>query len=83
MLYQLLQEPSDPRSKDSKVIGIEHVSELVEWSVGNLRKDGLGSALDAGRIKVIAGDGRKGTYRPAAHTSDRRVGQSQGHGKRC
>ncbi|KAL1948970.1 hypothetical protein VTO73DRAFT_10776 [Trametes versicolor] len=60
VLYQLLQDPSDPRSNDSKVVGIEHVSELVEWSVGNLRKDGLGSALDAGQIKVIAGDGRKG-----------------------
>ncbi|OJT07557.1 Protein-L-isoaspartate(D-aspartate) O-methyltransferase [Trametes pubescens] len=60
VLYQLLEDPSDPRNKDSKVVGIEHVSELVEWSVGNLRKDGLGSALDKGQIKMIAGDGRKG-----------------------
>ncbi|KAI0370591.1 Pcmt1-prov protein [Pilatotrama ljubarskyi] len=60
VLYQLLQDPSDPRSKESKVVGIEHIPELVEWSIENLRKDGLGSALDEGRIKMIAGDGRKG-----------------------
>ncbi len=80
MLYQLLEDPSDPRNKDSKVVGIEHVSELVEWSVGNLRKDGLGSALDKGQIKMIAGDGRKGMYSTAAHTLYRRVGKGQGHG---
>ncbi|KAI0676316.1 protein-L-isoaspartate O-methyltransferase [Trametes maxima] len=60
VLYQLLQDPADPRSQDSKVVGIEHVPELADWSEENLRKDGLGAALDEGRIKVVAGDGRKG-----------------------
>ncbi|KAK2461149.1 hypothetical protein APHAL10511_006676 [Amanita phalloides] len=43
-----------------KVVGIEHVPELVEWSRENLRKDGLGKALDAKQIEVIVGDGRDG-----------------------
>ncbi|KAF8348500.1 protein-L-isoaspartate O-methyltransferase [Amanita rubescens] len=43
-----------------KVVGIEHVPELVEWSKENLRKDGLGNALDAKQIEVIVGDGRDG-----------------------
>ncbi|KAI8972829.1 Pcmt1-prov protein [Trametes punicea] len=60
VLYQLTQDPSNPRSLDSRVVGIEHIPELTEWSIQNLRKDGLGSALDAGRIKMISGDGRKG-----------------------
>ncbi|KAI0631273.1 Pcmt1-prov protein [Trametes polyzona] len=60
VLWQLLQDPEDPRSKESKVVGIEHVPELVKWSVENMRKDGLGPALDDGKIKMIAGDGRKG-----------------------
>lgn len=43
-----------------KVVGIEHVPELVEWSEKNLRKDGFGKSLDDKSIEMIAGDGRKG-----------------------
>jgi len=43
-----------------KVVGIDHIAELVDWSVGNLKKDGLGPALESGQIEMIAGDGRKG-----------------------
>ncbi|KAF5330163.1 hypothetical protein D9611_010564 [Ephemerocybe angulata] len=46
-----------------KVIGIEHIPELVTWSEGNLRQDGLGHALDSGAIEMVAGDGREG-YAP-------------------
>lgn len=46
--------------EQGKVVGIEHISELVEWSVDNLEKDGLGPALKAKQIEMIAGDGRKG-----------------------
>ena len=60
VLFQLLNDPSDPRSAESQVVGIEHIPELVEWSVQNLRKDGLGREIDDGRIKIIVGDGRKG-----------------------
>jgi len=39
-----------------KVIGIDHIQELVDWSVGNLEKDGL---ADKG-IQIVCGDGRQG-----------------------
>ncbi|KAG5652368.1 hypothetical protein H0H81_005230 [Sphagnurus paluster] len=47
-------------SPGGTVVGIEHIPELVQWSEENLRKDGLGHALDEGRIVMVAGDGRKG-----------------------
>ncbi len=61
VFYHLIQDPADPKSADGKVVGIEHIPELVEWSIENLRKDKLGPALDEGKIKMIAGDGRKGS----------------------
>ncbi|KAG6909500.1 hypothetical protein DXG01_017222 [Tephrocybe rancida] len=44
------------------VVGIEHVGELAKWSIENLRRDGLGKALDDGRIVIVTGDGREGPY---------------------
>ncbi len=61
VFYHLIQDPADPKSADGKVVGIEHIPELVEWSIENLRKDKLGPALDEGKIQMIAGDGRKGS----------------------
>lgn len=43
-------------------MGIEHIEELVQFSVDNLKKDGLGGALDDGRILIVEGDGRKGEH---------------------
>lgn len=43
-----------------KVVGIDHMTELVDWSVENLKRDGLGPALESGQIEMITGDGRKG-----------------------
>jgi len=40
-------------------VGIDHIPSLVDWSISNLRKDGLGPALDSGAIVMVAGDGRK------------------------
>ena len=48
-------------SPGGRVVGIEHVQELVDASLVSLRKDGLGPALDDGSIAVICGDGRKGS----------------------
>jgi protein-L-isoaspartate(D-aspartate) O-methyltransferase len=42
------------------VVGIDHVPELVEWSVDNLKTDGLGEALAKKEIEMVTGDGRKG-----------------------
>jgi protein-L-isoaspartate(D-aspartate) O-methyltransferase len=43
-----------------KVVGIEHIPELADWSRANLRADGLAPALDADSLVVLAGDGRAG-----------------------
>ncbi|KAK7681406.1 hypothetical protein QCA50_015498 [Cerrena zonata] len=43
-----------------KVVGIDHIPELVEWSVENLKNDGLTSTLDDKSIEMITGDGRQG-----------------------
>ncbi|KAJ2916534.1 hypothetical protein MD484_g3884, partial [Candolleomyces efflorescens] len=53
VLYHLVGE-------GGKVVGIDHIPELVDWSVGNLKKDGLGKALESKEIEIIAGDGRQG-----------------------
>ncbi|KAG1748393.1 protein-L-isoaspartate O-methyltransferase [Suillus paluster] len=42
------------------VVGVDHIPKLVDWSVENLRKDGMSSALDKGEIVMVTGDGRKG-----------------------
>lgn len=43
-----------------KVVGIDHIPELVDWSISNLKNDGLGDALEKKQIEMVAGDGRKG-----------------------
>lgn len=47
-------------SPAGKVVGIDHIPELADWSAGNLKKDGLGGAMERGEIEVMAGDGRLG-----------------------
>lgn len=43
-----------------KVVGIDHIPELVDWSISNLKQDGLGGAVDKKQIEMVVGDGRKG-----------------------
>ncbi|PSR77787.1 hypothetical protein PHLCEN_2v7710 [Hermanssonia centrifuga] len=57
VLHHLVSESPDT---PGKVVGIEHIPELVKFSVENLKKDGLGDALKDGIIEMLAGDGRKG-----------------------
>ncbi|EDR03761.1 uncharacterized protein LACBIDRAFT_295156 [Laccaria bicolor S238N-H82] len=47
-------------SPGGKVVGIDHIPALVDWSVQNLKNDGLGGAIDKGEIVMVAGDGREG-----------------------
>lgn len=47
-------------STKGKVVGIDHIQELVDGANSNLKKDGLGSNLDEGSILNVCGDGRKG-----------------------
>ncbi|XP_030637289.1 protein-L-isoaspartate(D-aspartate) O-methyltransferase isoform X3 [Chanos chanos] len=42
-----------------KVIGIDHIKELVDDSVNNVKKDDP-SLISSGRVKLIVGDGRMG-----------------------
>ena len=43
------------------MVGIEHIEDLVKWSIDNIRRvPQLAARLDDGRIKIVAGDGRKG-----------------------
>jgi len=43
-----------------KVVGIDHVQELVEESRKNVAKDGKQSLLDSGNLVLVRGDGRLG-----------------------
>ncbi|KDN48188.1 protein-L-isoaspartate O-methyltransferase [Tilletiaria anomala UBC 951] len=43
-----------------KVVGIEHIRELVEQSKRNLKADGLAPQLEQGHIQMVCGDGRLG-----------------------
>ena len=43
---------------NAKVVGIEHIKELADWSKENLRNDGI-EVGEAG-VKIIHGDGRLG-----------------------
>uniref|UniRef100_A0A3Q1JH80 Protein-L-isoaspartate(D-aspartate) O-methyltransferase n=1 Tax=Anabas testudineus TaxID=64144 RepID=A0A3Q1JH80_ANATE len=42
-----------------KVIGIDHIKELVDDSINNVKKDDP-SLITSGRVKLIVGDGRMG-----------------------
>ena len=47
--------------ESGKVVGIEHIDQLVQSSIENIRRiPRLASRLDDGRIRIIAGDGRRG-----------------------
>lgn len=61
-VFHHLVSPSDEPNVKGKVVGIEHIPELVDWSGENLKKDGLGKALADNEIMLVAGDGRLGVY---------------------
>ena len=45
--------------KSGKVVGIEHIPELVEQSKRNIKR-GNSNLLESGQIVLVAGDGRQG-----------------------
>jgi len=59
-LTAVLHHLVSSEGKAGKVVGIDHIPELVQFSVDNLKKDGLGRALDDGQIEMVVGDGREG-----------------------
>ena len=47
--------------ESGKVVGIEHIEELVKSSIDTIRQiPRLAARLDDGRIRIVAGDGRRG-----------------------
>jgi len=50
---------------NARVIGIEHIKELAEWSKENLRKDGV--RVGEGGVEIIHGDGRLGELSARFH----------------
>jgi protein-L-isoaspartate(D-aspartate) O-methyltransferase len=45
---------------NARVVGIEHIKELAEWSKDNLSKDGVRLGAMEGGVEIIHGDGRQG-----------------------
>lgn len=54
------------------MVGIDHIPELVDFAVSNLKKDGLTAQLENGSIVMVAGDGRKGRCQAANGRSSRK-----------
>ncbi|KAK6352827.1 hypothetical protein TWF696_004827 [Orbilia brochopaga] len=53
-----------------RVVGIEHIQELVDLSIRNLRKDPVhASWLDDGTITIVRGDGRRGYAEKAPYNA--------------
>ena len=48
------------KDASAKVVGIEHIDQLYQFSIDNLKNAGYETQLKDGTIKVICGDGRKG-----------------------
>jgi len=63
-LFHHLVSPEDSTTK-GKVVGIDHIQQLVDWSVENLKADGLQANTPDASIEMICGDGRQG-YAPGA-----------------
>jgi len=59
IFHHLIQKDDDD-IPTGKVVGIEHIPELADWSISNLKKDGLESSLSSKQIEVHASDGRLG-----------------------
>jgi hypothetical protein len=61
IFWHLVQQEDGGQTRETnQVVGIDHIPQLAKWADDNLRKDGLGDALDQGQMKVIKGDGRLG-----------------------
>jgi protein-L-isoaspartate(D-aspartate) O-methyltransferase len=60
VFWHLVKHDDSRAEREGLVVGIDHITELVEMAQQNLKKDGLGSALERRSIEVIKGDGRQG-----------------------
>ncbi|XP_052275373.1 protein-L-isoaspartate(D-aspartate) O-methyltransferase-like isoform X4 [Dreissena polymorpha] len=64
--YQVTISAPHMVGSEGKAIGIDHIKELVDGSLDNVRKDTkLSALLGTGQLTLITGDGRQG-YEPEA-----------------
>lgn len=59
-LAAVLHHLVSTEERPGKVVGIEHVKALTDWSIENFKRDGLGKALQDKLIEIHTGDGRLG-----------------------
>lgn len=50
------------KGETSRVVGIEHIPQLVDLSRENLINDGMDDVLRVGKVEIVHGDGRKGEF---------------------
>ena len=64
--YEMVRqgESAPPSTLQTQVVGIEHIDQLMEKSIENLKKN-YATELNTGQMKVVCGDGRQG-YLPDA-----------------
>ncbi|KAL3469027.1 protein-L-isoaspartate O-methyltransferase [Aspergillus californicus] len=61
VIANLVTDPSSEQGPKGQVIGVDHIQELVELAVENMRKSEEGKRLiDTERVKFITTDGRRG-----------------------
>jgi len=46
--------------QSGKVVGIDHIDQLVASSIENIKKDGKEDLMECGQVKMVVGDGRQG-----------------------
>jgi len=61
VLANLITNPSLPSDSNGRVVGVDHIRELVDMAINNMRKSAGGrSFIESGKVKFITGDGRLG-----------------------
>lgn len=64
------------------VVGVEHIPQLQELGIANMRKSAEGRAfLESGRVKFRVGDGRKGWVEPDEDLRELEQGEVERRGK--
>jgi len=59
-VFHHLVSPDDPTKPKGKVVGIDHIKQLVDFSIQNLKRDGVNVKEPDARVEMVCGDGRKG-----------------------
>ena len=57
----------------NKVAGIDHIKELVQWSIENALRDGKQDHFDSGRLRLIEADGFQARHAPRDVAVFRRI----------